>query len=73
MTQLGSFGLMSSNRPDWSRSRLVEWMFQVVGRPRDGPEPLRLRQGFSLALQILELHMPACSSLSIAIAAAYDS
>lgn len=64
---------MAANSPEWSRAKLMKWMFQAVGQPDGGPEPLRLKQGFSLALALLEEEMPACIGLSMAFAAAYDS
>jgi hypothetical protein len=72
MEPLDVLELMASERPQWSRIRLLEWMFQAVGRPHGGPEPLRLRRGFCYALDILEVQFPACSSLGASIAAAYD-
>lgn len=72
MEPLDVFELMASERPQWSRIRLLEWMFQAVGSPHGGPEPLRLRRGFCFALDMLEVQFPACSSLGVIIAAAYD-
>jgi hypothetical protein len=72
MEPLDVLDLMASERPQWSRFRLVEWMFQVVGSPHGGPEPLRLRRGFCFALDMLEVEFPACSSLGVIIAATYD-